>query len=93
MYLFPVRPAVIAALRSTWWPELRRFMLAPVLRAVDNDEPMNFLTEIRHVVVVFVNIITHTVTAEVLISIVDSAYKSVYTLVFNFTVCNVHFNY
>lgn len=80
-YVFPVRPAVIAALRSTWWPELRRFMVTPVLRAVDNDEPMDFLTEIRNVVVVFLNIKTQTVTEHVLISIVDSVFKTVCKLV------------
>ncbi|XP_026320727.1 adenylate cyclase type 10-like [Hyposmocoma kahamanoa] len=78
---YSLRPAVIAALaHSTWWPELRRFMVTPVLRAVDNDEPMDFLTEIRNVVVVFLNIKTQTVTEDVLISIVDNAYKTVYNI-------------
>ncbi|KAL0869690.1 hypothetical protein ABMA27_005935 [Loxostege sticticalis] len=72
-----VRPAVVSALRSSWWPALRRFMVTPVLRAVDNDEPMDFLTEIRRVVVVFLNIITKTVTEDVLIELVDAAYKKV----------------
>lgn len=84
--VFPVRPAVIAALHSAWWPALRRFMLTPVLRAVDNDEPMDFLTEIRNVVVVFLNIITQSVTEDMLISIVDNAYKKVYKLVIFFTI-------
>jgi adenylate cyclase 10 len=52
-------------------------MMAPVLRAVDNDEPMDFLTEVRRVVVVFLNIITKSVTENVLIGVVDTAYKSV----------------
>ncbi|XP_075981642.1 adenylate cyclase type 10-like [Anticarsia gemmatalis] len=73
-----VRPAVVAALQSTWWwSDLRLFMLTPVLRAVDNDEPMDYLTEVRRVIVVFLNIITKTVTPDVLINIVDKAYKCV----------------
>ncbi|CAH0401382.1 unnamed protein product [Chilo suppressalis] len=52
-------------------------MVSPVLRAVDNDEPMDFLTEVRRVVVVFLNIVTKSVTEDVLIDIVDSAYKCV----------------
>ncbi|KOB66371.1 Uncharacterized protein OBRU01_14854, partial [Operophtera brumata] len=61
--------AVVAAMRSSWWPGLRRFMLAPLLRAVDNDEPLDFLTEVRRVVVVFLNIMTEAVTDDVLIGI------------------------
>ncbi|CAG9563860.1 unnamed protein product [Danaus chrysippus] len=71
------RPAVVAAMRGSWWPALRQFMVPPILRAVDNDEPMDFLTEIRHVVVVCINIITRTVTETVLIEVVDTAYKCV----------------
>ncbi|KAJ0174028.1 hypothetical protein K1T71_010174 [Dendrolimus kikuchii] len=72
-----VRPAVIAAIRSTWWPGLRRFMVTPVLRAVDNDEPMDFLTEVRRVVVVFLNIITATVSTKETIETVNIAYQRV----------------
>ncbi|OWR40760.1 RNA recognition motif protein [Danaus plexippus plexippus] len=74
------RPAVVAAMRGTWWPALRQFMVPPILRAVDNDEPMDFLTEVRHVVVVCINIITRTVTETVLIEVVDTAYKCVYSV-------------
>ncbi|KAI5642895.1 adenylate cyclase type 10 isoform X2 [Phthorimaea operculella] len=74
---YSLRPAVISALRGSWWPALRRFMLNPVLRAVDNEEPMDFLTEVRHVVVVFLNIITKAVSEDVLVDIVDGAYNQV----------------
>nr|XP_049701323.1 adenylate cyclase type 10 [Helicoverpa armigera] len=74
---FSLRPAVIEAVRNSWSPGLRRFMATPVLRAVDNDEPMDFLTEVRRVVVVFLNIITKTVTPESLIDLVDTVYKDV----------------
>ncbi|CAH0695976.1 unnamed protein product [Spodoptera exigua] len=75
-----VRPAVIEAVRNSWYPELRRFMAIPVLRAVENDEPMEFLTEVRRVIVVFLNIITRTVTPDVLIELVDTVYKQVSSL-------------
>ncbi|CAG4947636.1 unnamed protein product [Colias eurytheme] len=74
---FSLRPALITAMRSDWWSALRRYMVPPIIRAVDNDEPMDFLTEIRHVVVVFLNIITRTVTEDMLIEVVDNAYKIV----------------
>ncbi|CAH2042556.1 unnamed protein product, partial [Iphiclides podalirius] len=72
-----VRPSVIAAIRGSWALPLRRFMVTPVLRAVDNDEPMDFLAEVRRVLVVFINIITRPVRGDVLISVVDAAYKRV----------------
>lgn len=52
-------------------------MLTPVLRAVENDEPIDFLTEVRRVVVVFLNIITKAVSEDVLIKVVDGAFKCV----------------
>lgn len=67
----------MAAVQTSWHPGLRRFMAKPVLRAVDNEEPMDFLTEIRRVVVVFLNIITRTVTDDALIELVDAVYKLV----------------
>lgn len=57
-------------------------MPTPLLRAVDNDEPLEFLTEVRRVVVVFLNIVTKAVTENVLIGIVDTAYKRVSRCVF-----------
>ncbi|XP_063366870.1 adenylate cyclase type 10-like [Cydia amplana] len=76
---FSVRPVIVSALRSLWWPTLRKFMVQPVIWAVENDEPMEFLTEIRRVVVIFLNIVTKTVTDETLVEIVDTAYKCVYS--------------
>ncbi|XP_063626416.1 adenylate cyclase type 10-like [Cydia splendana] len=76
---FALRPVIVSALRSLWWPTLRKFMVQPVIWAVENDEPMEFLTEIRRVVVIFLNIVTKTVTAEKLVEIVDTAYKCVYS--------------
>lgn len=81
MYVVAVRPAVVAAIKGSWGTALRRFMLRPILRAVDNDEPMNFLAEVRHVLIVFINIITKTVTDDILISVVDAAYRRVCGLV------------
>ncbi|XP_047997302.1 adenylate cyclase type 10-like [Leguminivora glycinivorella] len=76
---FTLRPVIITALRSRWWPTLRKFMVQPVIWAVENDEPMEFLTEIRRVVVVFLNIVTKTVTDETLVEMVDTAFKCVYS--------------
>ncbi|XP_058818168.1 adenylate cyclase type 10-like isoform X3 [Topomyia yanbarensis] len=36
---------------------LRRFLIKPILYAIDNEEPMEFLTEMRQIVTVFLNIV------------------------------------
>lgn len=35
--------------------ELRKFILAPVMRGIDAEEPLEYLTEIRQVVILFIN--------------------------------------
>lgn len=36
---------------------LRRFMIKPILFAIDAQEPLEFLTEMRQIVTVFLNIV------------------------------------
>ena len=52
-------------------------MLRPVIRSVEMDEPLEYLTEMRQVVVLFINVVTRTVGKRTLISFVNSAYKLV----------------
>lgn len=57
--------------------ELRSYMLSPVVRSVELDEPLEHLTEMRQVVIVFVNVITTDVGKRRLILLVNEAYKLV----------------
>lgn len=52
-------------------------MLRPVIRSVEMDEPLEYLTEMRQVVILFINIITTVMDNEELISLVRAAYKLV----------------
>lgn len=52
-------------------------MLWPVIRSVELDEPLEHLTEIRQVVIVFVNVITTNIRKTKLISLANTAYKIV----------------
>lgn len=36
---------------------LRTFAIAPVMRVIDMDEPLEYLTEMRQVIVVFLNVV------------------------------------
>jgi len=75
MFNFVVRPKVIKAAKEGLKNSLRSYMLRPVIRSVEMDEPLEYLTEMRQVVILFINIITTVVSNEELISLVDTAYK------------------
>lgn len=72
-----MRPKVTKVAKRRLKNELRSYMLPPVVRSVEHDEPIEYLTEMRQVVIVFVNVVTSNVSKTKLILIVDAAYKLV----------------
>lgn len=74
--LSTVRPKVNKAAKANMKNALRCYMLRPVVHSVEMDEPIEYLTEMRQVVILFVNIITN-VSQKKLIHLVDTAYKIV----------------
>lgn len=56
---------------------LRHFILSPVIKAIENEEPMEYLTEMRFVVILFLNVITDVSDGQALLQVVDKAYKDV----------------
>lgn len=53
--LLTVRPAVNYACRHLTKDNVKRFILAPVMRGIEAEEPLEFLTEVRQVVIAFIN--------------------------------------
>lgn len=53
---------------------LRRFVVTPVLNAIERFEPMELLTEMRDVVIVFANFIVEMSSPQSLINVVDLVY-------------------
>ncbi|XP_057665067.1 uncharacterized protein LOC130899276 [Diorhabda carinulata] len=53
---YALRPAVNHAVRINIMHELRRFIIAPVMNGIDAEEPIEYLTEIRQVCILFINI-------------------------------------
>lgn len=51
-----VRQAVNYACRMKYKEELKRFIIAPVMRGIDAEEPLEYLTEIRQVAILFINV-------------------------------------
>lgn len=74
---YAVRPKVIKVAKAQLKDSLRCYIPRPVIRSVELDEPLEHLTEMRQVVILFINVITANVYKGRLISLVDTAYKLV----------------
>ncbi|XP_076682511.1 LOW QUALITY PROTEIN: adenylate cyclase type 10 [Andrena cerasifolii] len=74
---YSLRPKVIKIAKARLKNALQSYMLRPVIRSVEMDEPLEYLTEMRQVVILFINVVTGTVGKRTLISFVNSAYKLV----------------
>lgn len=72
-----MRPKVIKAAESHLKASLKSYMLRPVIRSVEMDEPLEYLTEMRQVVILFINVITVDAYKEVLVNLVNIIYKLV----------------
>lgn len=55
---------------------LRRFIIKPVMNVIDMNEPVENLTEMRNVVIVFANFVIAAKSSIELIRLVDEIYKS-----------------
>ncbi|KAL6429124.1 hypothetical protein ACFW04_008123 [Cataglyphis niger] len=78
---YSLRPKVIKAAKARLKDALRSYIPRPVIRSVELDEPLEHLTEMRQVVILFINVITANVYRERLISLVNKTYKLVCELV------------
>lgn len=54
---------------------LRRFIINPLLRAIDMGESIDSLVEMRHVVITFANFIVYGTKSSDILSITDRIYK------------------
>ena len=54
---------------------LRSYTLRPVVRSIELDEPIEYLTEMRQVVIVFVNVVTQNLDKRRLIRLVNYGYN------------------
>ncbi|KAJ8667553.1 hypothetical protein QAD02_009216 [Eretmocerus hayati] len=84
---YSLRPKVIRAAKDKLKDQIRSYMLRPVIRSVDLDEPLEYLTEIRQVVIVFVNVVTEDTNRKTLIKLVKAAYSFVCSVVADMQGC------
>lgn len=57
--------------------DLRKFIIGPVMRGIDLDEPLEYLTEMRQIVILFINVVTHKVSIDAFIKLVNESYIEV----------------
>ncbi|KAJ8963086.1 hypothetical protein NQ318_018550 [Aromia moschata] len=72
-----MRPAVNNADRLKLKNSLRRFIIAPVVRGIDAEEPLEYLTEIRQVTILFINCKVAPVDPLIAIDIANDVYITV----------------
>ncbi|XP_029155514.1 adenylate cyclase type 10-like [Nylanderia fulva] len=78
---YSLRPKVIKAAKAQLKNSLRSYIPRPVIRSVELDEPLEHLTEMRQVVILFINVITADVYKGRLITLVNTAYKLICGLI------------
>lgn len=73
------RPKILKVLasRPKDFHTFKSYIPKMIIRAVEADEPVQYLTEIRQVVIVFVNVIMKSLDHSSLIKIVDQSYQLV----------------
>ncbi|CAL1681643.1 unnamed protein product [Lasius platythorax] len=70
---YSLRPKVIKVAKAQLKDSLRSYIPRPVIRSVELDEPLEHLTEMRQVVILFINVITDVLKGR-LVSLVNKAY-------------------
>ncbi|XP_066584846.1 adenylate cyclase type 10-like [Prorops nasuta] len=78
---YSLRPKVIKAANDGLEDALKTYILRPVIRSVEKDEPIEYLTEMRQVVILFINVITDSVAKQQLVSLVNTAYNFICSIV------------
>lgn len=70
-----VRPKILKVAKEGLKDTLKSYVLRPVLRSVELDEPLDYLTEMRRVVILFVNAkLSSDIDGAILVSLVKKAY-------------------
>lgn len=73
--LFTVRPLVDKAIKKNLREKLRRFVVPPVMRGIELNEPLEFLTEVRHVVILILNIIIEETILEKFVNLINVSFE------------------
>nr|KAF7425239.1 hypothetical protein H0235_007677 [Vespula pensylvanica] len=78
---YSLRPKIIEIAKAHLKDSLRSYMLRPVIRSVEMEEPLEYLNEMRQVVIVFVNATINEKRKRQMMKLIDAAYKIVCRIV------------
>ncbi|KAK9746114.1 Adenylate and Guanylate cyclase catalytic domain [Popillia japonica] len=74
---FSIRPSVNEAVKMRLKEDLRKYIIPPVMRGIDMDEPLEYLTEMRQIVILFINVVTKRMPINDFVNLIDTCYKIV----------------
>ncbi|KAL2712439.1 adenylate cyclase type 10-like, partial [Vespula squamosa] len=84
---YSLRPKIIKLAKAHLKDALKSYILRPVIRSVEMDEPLEYLSEMRQVVIVFVNASLDVTKIKQMMKLIDAAYKTVCRIVDNMQGC------
>ncbi|XP_044744118.1 adenylate cyclase type 10-like isoform X2 [Coccinella septempunctata] len=86
---FALRPIVNEAANNAerLYEDLKKFIIPPVMQRIELNEPLEYLTELRQVTVIMINIVPHSITFDSLISLVKRIYRIITIHIQKFSGC------
>lgn len=86
---FSLRPVVNEAVNNAekLYDNLKKFIIPPVMQRIELNEPLEYLTELRQVTVLMINIVPHSMTFDSLISLVKRIYRIITIHIQKFSGC------
>ncbi|KAK4883887.1 hypothetical protein RN001_000158 [Aquatica leii] len=79
---FSIRPSVNYAAKMNLKEDLRKFIIPSIMRGIDLDQPLEYLTEMRQIVIVFLNVVIDAkMDVPAQIELIDMTYRRVCALV------------
>ena len=74
---FLVRPAVNTAVQQKMKEALKRYIIAPVMKTITMNEPLEFLCEMRQATTVFINVVSYPLPDEKTVILANETYTAV----------------
>lgn len=72
------RPSMKIAMNKQIRPFLRRFMIPTLDKAIEMNEPIEHLNEMRQVVIVFVNLVTDETSDTLLVDVANETFTEIF---------------
>ncbi|KAJ3648252.1 hypothetical protein Zmor_020070 [Zophobas morio] len=78
---YTLRPAVNTAVQQKMKEALKRYIIAPVMKTITMNEPLEFLCEMRQATTVFINVVSYPLPDEKTVILANETYTAVCSVV------------